>query len=73
MVGEKDDWTPAAKCEAVTGKCNLKTIVYPGVTHAFTMPFPKLVDVFRHHLAYDEKAMRDAQQHADAFITTQMK
>ena len=30
MIGEKDDWTPAAKCQAVTGKTNFEVVVYPG-------------------------------------------
>ena len=30
MIGEKDDWTPAAKCQAVTGKPNFEIVVYPG-------------------------------------------
>ena len=68
LIGEKDDWTPAAKCRAVTGKSNFELVVYPGITHAFTMPFPKPVDVLGHHLVYDEKSAQDAQQRADAFF-----
>jgi dienelactone hydrolase len=44
MIGENDDWTPAAKCQAVTGKTDFDVVVYPGDTHAFTMPFEKPVD-----------------------------
>lgn len=73
MIGENDDWTPAAKCRAVTGKTDFEVIVYPGDTHAFTMPFQKPVDVLGHHLVYDEKATQDAQQHTDAFIAANMK
>jgi len=73
MIGEKDDWTPAAKCQAVTGKSNFEIVVYPGVTHAFAVPFPKPVDVLGHHLVYDENAAQDAQQRADAFMAAQMK
>ena len=73
LIGEKDDWTPAAKCQAVTGKSNFEVVVYPGITHAFAMPFPQPVDVLGHHLAYDEKAAQDAQQRADAFIAAHLK
>jgi dienelactone hydrolase len=73
MIGEKDDWTPAAKCQAVTGKIDFEVVVYPGDTHAFTVPFQKPVDVLGHHLVYDEKAMQDAQQRADTFIAARMK
>jgi dienelactone hydrolase len=73
LVGEKDDWTPAAKCQAVTGKSNFELIVYPGMTHSFATPFPKPVDILGHQLVYDEKAAQDAQQRADVFMAAQMK
>jgi dienelactone hydrolase len=73
QVGDKDDWTGAAKCQAVAGKPNFELVVYPGITHAFTTPFPKPVDVLGHHLVYDEKTTQDAQQRADAFLAAHMK
>jgi dienelactone hydrolase len=73
LIGEKDDWTPAAKCRAVTGKSNFDLVVYPGITHAFMSPFPQPTDVLGHHLVYDETSARDAQQRADAFMAAQMK
>jgi dienelactone hydrolase len=41
LIGEKDDWTPAANCQAVTGKTNFEVVVYPGATHVFNMPSEK--------------------------------
>jgi len=73
MIGEKDDWTPAAKCQAVTGKTDFDVVVYPGDTHAFTMNFGKPVDYLGHHMDYDEKSTQDAQQRADAFMAAHMK
>lgn len=73
MIGEKDDWTPAAKCQAVTGKTDFDVVVYPGDTHAFTLNFGKPVDVLGHHMEYDEKATEDAQDRADAFRTAHLK
>jgi dienelactone hydrolase len=73
MVGEKDDWTPAAKCQAVTGKTDFEVIVYPGDTHAFTMNFGKPLDFAGHHMEYDEKGTQDAQQRAEAFIAAHIK
>jgi dienelactone hydrolase len=73
LIGEKDDWTPAAKCQAVTGKTDFKVVVYPGDTHAFTTPFETPIDYLGHHFVYDEKATQDAQQRADAFIAAHMK
>ena len=73
MIGEKDDWTPAARCQAVTGKTNFAVVVYPGATHAFNMPAEKPRDLLGHHLVYDEKTTQDAQQRADAFMAAQTK
>ena len=73
MIGEKDDWTPAAKCEAVTGKTNFEVVVYPGATHVFNTPSEKPRDVLGHHLVYDEKATQDAQRRADAFMAAHTK
>ena len=73
LIGEKDDWTPAAKCQAVTGKTNLEVVVYPGATHVFNMPSEKPLDVLEHRLVYDEKATQDAQNRADAFMAAQTK
>jgi dienelactone hydrolase len=73
LVGDKDDWTGAAKCQAVTGKSNFELVVYPGITHAFATPFPTPVELLGHHLVYDEKTAEDAQQRADAFLAAHMK
>jgi dienelactone hydrolase len=73
MIGEKDDWTPAAKCQAVAGKTNFEIVVYPGATHVFNTPAEKPRDVLGHHLVYDEKATQDAQQRADALMAAHMK
>jgi len=73
LIGEKDDWTPAAKCQAVTGKANFEVVVYPGAYHVFNQPSEKPRDFLGHHLVYDEKATQDAQQRADAFLAAQAK
>jgi dienelactone hydrolase len=73
LIGEKDDWTPAAKCQAVTGKTNFEVVVYPEATHVFNTPSEKPRDFLGHHFVYDEKATQDAQQRADAFMAAHMK
>jgi dienelactone hydrolase len=73
LIGEKDDWTPAAKCQAVKGKTNFEVVVYPGATHVFNEPSEKPRDFLGHHLVYDEKATQDALQRADAFMAAHMK
>jgi dienelactone hydrolase len=73
LIGEKDDWTPAALCQAVESKPNVKVVVFPGATHAFVMPFTEPVDYLGYHFVYDEKAAQDAQQDADAFLAARLK
>jgi dienelactone hydrolase len=73
LVGEKDDWTPAASCQPFASKTNFEVVVYPGATHAFNIPFEKPVEMLGHHMEYDEKAAQDAQQRADAFMDAHMK
>src|SRR5204862_1164165 len=73
LIGEEDDWTPAAKCQAVTGKTNFEVVVYPGAYHVFNQPSEKPRDFLGHHLVYDEKATQDAQQRADTFLAAQAK
>jgi dienelactone hydrolase len=68
MIGEKDDWTPAALCEKVQGKQNVEVVVYAGDTHAFTTPMDHPVDYLGHHMVYDEESTEDAQDRADAFL-----
>ena len=73
LIGDKDDWTPAARCQAVKGKPNLEIIVFPDATHGFNMPFDKPEDYLGHHLEYNEKATREAQRDADAFVDARLK
>jgi len=73
LIGEKDDWTPAAKCQAVTGKSNFEVVVYPGATHAFNAPSEKPREFLGHHFVYDEKTTQDAQQRVDTFMAAHMK
>jgi dienelactone hydrolase len=73
LVGDKDDWTPAKLCEAIEGKPNMDVVVLPGATHGFAMPLDQPVDFQGHYIAYDEKATKDAQARADAFMAAHRK
>ncbi len=73
LVGDKDDWAPAALCEAIKDRPNLEVAVLPGETHGFTMPMDQPVEFMGRHIAYDEKATKDAEARADAFIAARMK
>jgi len=73
LIGEKDDWTPAALCQAVNGKPNFEVAVFPDSYHAFVSPMGKAVDYLGHHIVYNEKAALEAQQRADAFLDAHLK
>jgi dienelactone hydrolase len=72
LIGDKDDWTPAAACEAVKSKPNVEVVVYPGDTHGFVY-LGENGYFLGHHLVYDEKAAQDAEKRADAFMAAHMK
>jgi len=72
LIGDKDDWTPAAACQAVIGKPDIEVVIYTGDTHGFVMPGVN-GEFLGHHLVYDEKAAQDAQERADAFIAAHIK
>jgi dienelactone hydrolase len=70
LIGEKDDWTPAATCLALKDTPNFEVVVYPGATHGFNAP--NIGDWGGHHMVYDEKATQDAERRADAFMAAHM-
>jgi dienelactone hydrolase len=71
LVGEKDDWTPAALCLEAKDKPNIEVVVLPGATHGFNMGYAG--EYMGHHLAYDEEAALEAQRRADAFMDARLK
>ena len=75
LSGEKDDWTPAAACQALQAAVpppQLEVVVYPGASHGFdndqvglrTVPCNK----GNCHMAYDSKADQDAIARTKAFL-----
>jgi dienelactone hydrolase len=71
LIGDNDDWTPAARCQAIKDRPNIQVVVYSGATHSFT--YQPGIDYLGHHMVYDEGATRDAQQRADTFMDAHMK
>jgi dienelactone hydrolase len=61
LTGDKDRWTPAARCRAIERASNVKVVVYPGVGHGFALPFGD-------HAQYDHNAAGDAKTRAEAFL-----
>jgi dienelactone hydrolase len=72
LIGEKDDWTPSARCQALSGKPNVDVVVYPGAVHAFAVPGVD-TEMFGHRVLYDHHAAEDAQARADAFLDAHAK
>jgi dienelactone hydrolase len=71
LVGDEDDWTPAALCLEAKDKPNIEVVVLPGATHGFNMGYDG--EYMGHHLAYDETATLEAQRRTDAFIDSHLK
>jgi len=74
LIGDKDDWTPAAPCEGLhahqeqRAPGRVRLIVYPGATHSFDFNSPRRYNEYRKLLAFDASATRDAQRRVDAFL-----
>ena len=76
LIGELDDWTPAAACRAATarriGDSPVKLIVYPGAHHAFDTPRPGR-RYFGHWLEYNAAAADAATEETRRFLAEQLR
>jgi dienelactone hydrolase len=63
LIGDQDLWTPAVRCKALARAPNVEVKIYPGVGHAFTMPYG-------HRVQYNHEAAKDAEVRAEAFLDT---
>jgi dienelactone hydrolase len=73
LLGESDDWTPAAPCVAFAQRVQqaggmVQWIVYPGAHHGFDVRRRSRVS-FGHYLNYSPQAASDAQSRVHAFLT----
>jgi dienelactone hydrolase len=80
LVGERDDWTPAAPCRKLAAHESdigvtrdpatgtpIDLVVYPDATHAFDYRFPP-TRYMGHFIQYDEVAARDAETQVRVFL-----
>lgn len=72
LIGGADDWTPAARCEALRdrwrpGFGRLALRLYPGATHAFDTPGRDRL-YFGHRLRHDPVATEDAAAQVRRFL-----
>ena len=74
LIGDKDDWTPAAPCESLHSiqeqrePGRVRLTVYPGATHSFDFNAPSRVNQYGKHLAFDARATRDAERRVERFL-----
>jgi dienelactone hydrolase len=75
LIGELDDWTPAANCRRMAARQVarglVKLIVYPGAYHVFDAPAPSR-RYFGHRLEYNTAAAEAAASELRAFLTTHL-
>jgi len=87
LIGDADDWTPAAPCRALATRAGergwpLETIVYPGVYHGFDAPTGRVrlrTDVPNGvapgkgvHVGPEPAARADANRRVDAFLRDEL-
>ncbi|CAD5294250.1 putative dienelactone hydrolase [Bosea sp. 62] len=72
LIGDKDDWTHAARCEAIAqrdaGK-HLRLTLFPGVYHSFNFPvFKEPRQIYGHWSKFDEEATKRATSELRDFL-----
>jgi dienelactone hydrolase len=71
LIGELDDWTPAARCRGIEARRSegspVKLVVYPGAYHSFDSPRPGR-RYFGHWLEYNATATEQAKEEVRAFL-----
>lgn len=88
LIGEKDDWTPAFRCQELVASPNLRRkdlvdlVVYPNVYHSFDEYIPRPVTVMGtsiggktepKHLEMNPAAAADAEKRTKAFFDRLLK
>jgi len=79
LIGEKDDWTPAADCEQLhvrqqaQAPGRVRLTVYPGATHGFDFNLPPRRNEYGKYQAYDADATSDAARHVQRFLREVVK
>ena len=77
LIGEADDWTPAARCQTFAAGQQLlgdpvEIVVYPEATHSFDgTELGSGTVSFGHFLRHDAAATADAVERVKAFLAEQ--
>jgi dienelactone hydrolase len=76
LIGERDDWTPAAACKSMMTRRKpdgpVKVIIYPGAHHSFDVPRPQGQRYFGHWLEYNADAAEAASQEVRQFLAERL-
>ena len=76
LIGELDDWTPAAACRRIEERRSegnpVKLIVYPGAYHSFDVPRAGR-RYFGHWLEYNAAAAEQAKDEVRAFLARHLQ
>jgi dienelactone hydrolase len=67
LIGDADDWTPAARCDVFKGHAAIELKVYKGAPHSFDNPGPPRT-YLGHALGYDHAATADARTMVREFL-----
>src|SRR5262245_50416364 len=79
LIGEKDDWTPAAACQQLYARQQaqapgrVRLTVYRGATHVFDVNAPPRRNEYGKYLAYDPDATRGAAVRVESFLREVVK
>ena len=82
LIGDKDDWTPAADCRSLQAAgfaqpSLVEAVYYPNAYHSFDNRVPDrtitVADGKSHHLGYDSAAAPDAEARTRAFFDKYLK
>lgn len=80
LIGDADDWTPAAPCRALHAQSlseggSVEVVIYPGARHGFDEVSLRQEMIFegaygqKHRLKYDANAHRDSIARVSSFLT----
>lgn len=77
LIGDKDDWTLASRCEDIAkrdaGK-RLRLTLFPGVYHSFNFPvFKEARQIYGHWSKFDEAAAEKAARDLRKFLSTELR
>ncbi len=76
LIGEKDDWTPSARCQELAARLHrpelVDLILYPNAYHGFDAQAPSR-DYLGHHMEYDRAGAEDSFARTRKFLDAHLR